>query len=129
MSIPYFPLGKAALADMPKLKLRSVAKRLKVSHNAELIYGEDVLDHITEQCKDPDSGGRMSDNVITNSILPEVLRKVLEKMVSGKEFGKVVVTHIDDGFEYFLSDWRWGRQRAAMTTLSPRRVKASPAVS
>ncbi|MEL7090450.1 MAG: type VI secretion system ATPase TssH [Pseudomonadota bacterium] len=100
VSIPYYPLGKAALGDITKLKLRSVAKRLKASHNAEMVYGDDVLDHITEQCKDPDSGGRMIDNIITNSILPEMSRKVLERMVAGDEFAKVVVTHGEGGFGY-----------------------------
>ena len=103
VSIPYFPLGKAALADITKLKLRSVAKRLKASHNAEMIYGDDVLDHITEQCKDPDSGGRMIDNIITNSILPEMSREVLNRMVGGEEFGTVTVKHDGYGFTYECS--------------------------
>ncbi|WP_417262060.1 type VI secretion system ATPase TssH [Celeribacter sp.] len=100
VSIPYFPLGKEALADITRLKLRSVAKRLKASHNAELVYGADVMDYITEQCRDPDSGGRMIDNIITNSILPELSRHVLERMVSGEEFATVNVTRTDDAFEY-----------------------------
>ncbi|MEL6915904.1 MAG: type VI secretion system ATPase TssH [Pseudomonadota bacterium] len=100
VSIPYYPLGKAALADITKLKLRSVAKRLKASHNAEMVYGEDVLDYITEQCRDPDSGGRMIDNIITNSILPEMSRKVLERMVAGEDFAKVEVTRTEEGFAY-----------------------------
>ena len=88
------------MADITKLKLRSVAKRLKASHNAEMVYGQDVLDHITDQCRDPDSGGRMIDNIITNSILPEMSRKVLEKMVSGEEFSKVEITLAEGGFDY-----------------------------
>ncbi|ATG46835.1 ClpV1 family T6SS ATPase [Celeribacter ethanolicus] len=100
VSIPYFPLGKEALADITRLKLRSVAKRLKASHNAELVYGADVMDYITEQCRDPDSGGRMIDNIITNSILPELSRHVLERMVSGEEFARVNVTRTEDAFEY-----------------------------
>ncbi|PJI84241.1 type VI secretion system protein VasG [Yoonia maricola] len=100
VSIPYYPLGSAALADITKLKLRSVAKRLKASHNAEMVYGDDVLDHIIAQCADPDSGGRMIDNIITNAILPEMSREVLERMVAGEEFAKVTVTHGDDGFKY-----------------------------
>ncbi|MGJ8603729.1 MAG: type VI secretion system ATPase TssH [Marivita sp.] len=100
VSIPYYPLGKQALADITKLKLRSVAKRLRSSHNADLVYGEDVLDHITEQCKDPDSGGRMIDNIITNSILPDMSRRVLERMVSGEDFSSVTITLNDGTFEY-----------------------------
>ncbi|WP_226554211.1 type VI secretion system ATPase TssH [Celeribacter naphthalenivorans] len=103
VSIPYFPLGKEALADITRLKLRSVAKRLKASHNAELVYGADVMDYITEQCRDPDSGGRMIDNIITNSILPELSRHVLERMVSGEEFATVNVTRTEDAFEYEFS--------------------------
>jgi type VI secretion system protein VasG len=100
VSIPYYPLGQEALADITRLKIRSVAKRLKASHNAELVYGQDVLDHITEQCKDPDSGGRMIDNIITNSILPEMSRRVLEKMVSGEEFKVVNITLDSGNFSY-----------------------------
>lgn len=104
VSIPYYPLGPAALGDITRLKLRSVAKRLKASHNAEMVYGNDVLNHITEQCKDPDSGGRMIDNIITNSILPEMSRKVLEKMVAGEEFKQVEVTYVDGAFKYAFKE-------------------------
>lgn len=100
VSIPYFPLGQHALADITRLKLRSVAKRLKASHAAELVYGEDVLTYITSQCNDPDSGGRMIDNIITNSILPELSRHVLERMVAREEFARVTVRHGEDGFSY-----------------------------
>ena len=103
VSIPYFPLGSAALAEITKLKLRSVAKRLQASHEAELVYGQDVLDYITDQCRDPDSGGRMIDNIITNSILPELSRHVLERMVAGEEFDRVEVTRGDQGFNYQIS--------------------------
>jgi type VI secretion system protein VasG len=103
VSIPYFPLGKEALADITRLKLRAVAKRLKASHNADLNYGVDVMDYITEQCRDPDSGGRMIDNIITNTILPELSRHVLERMVSGEEFTTVTVSREEDGFTYAFS--------------------------
>ncbi|MGR3468165.1 MAG: type VI secretion system ATPase TssH, partial [Shimia sp.] len=100
VSIPYFPLDAPALARITQLKLRSVARRLKASHNAAMVYGDDVLDHITRQCDDPDSGGRMIDNIITNSILPELSRRVLERMVSGEDFAEVTVTHSEKGFSY-----------------------------
>ncbi|QUJ78103.1 type VI secretion system ATPase TssH [Sulfitobacter albidus] len=100
VSIPYFPLGREALADITRLKLRSVAKRLKGTHNAEMIYGQDVLDHITAQCLDPDSGGRMIDNIITNSILPQMSRRVLERMVAGEEFATLTVTLENGDFSY-----------------------------
>jgi type VI secretion system protein VasG len=62
--------------------------------------GDEVIEHIVDQCRDPDSGGRMIDNIITNSILPDLSREVLAKMVSGTEINEVKVTVKDDEFAY-----------------------------
>ena len=100
VSIPYFPLGKDVLAGITKLKIGAVAKRLKGAHGANLVYGDEVIDYITEQCRDPDSGGRMIDNIITNSILPDLSRQVLQRMVSGEDMKEVTVKVGEKGFEY-----------------------------
>src|SRR6056297_1047860 len=100
VTIPYFPLGREVLAGIARLKLGAVEKRLKDAHGAVLEYGDDVLDHIVEQCRDPDSGGRMIDNIITNSILPDLSRQVLGRMVSGEAISKVSVKVADGQFEY-----------------------------
>ncbi|MQQ10617.1 type VI secretion system ATPase TssH [Epibacterium sp. SM1979] len=103
VSIPYFPLSGAALADITRLKLRSVAKRLRGSHEAQLVCDDDVFDYIISQCRDPDSGGRMIDNIITNTILPELSRNVLERMVSDKAFDRVTVGYADGKFNFKFS--------------------------
>ncbi len=100
VTIPYFPLGKEVLGGITKLKLGSVAKRLRDSHGAKMVYGDDVLDHIVEQCRDPDSGGRMIDNIITNSILPDLSRQVLSRMVSGEEMKEVSIVMKDGAITY-----------------------------
>jgi len=103
VTIPYFPLGREVLAGIARLKLGAVERRLKDAHGAVLEYGDDVLDHIVEQCRDPDSGGRMIDNIITNSILPDLSRQVLGRMVSGEAISKVSVKVIEERFEYEFS--------------------------
>lgn len=103
VTIPYFPLGRDVLAGIARLKLGAVEKRLKEAHGAVLEYGDDVLDHIVEQCRDPDSGGRMIDNIITNSILPDLSRQVLGRMVSGEAISKVTVKVTEGQFEYEFS--------------------------
>ncbi len=100
VTIPYFPLGKEVLGDITRLKLGSVAKRLRESHGARMIYGDDVLAHIVDQCRDPDSGGRMIDNIITNSILPDLSRQVLNRMVSGEEMKEVSIVMKDGAITY-----------------------------
>ena len=98
--IPYFPLGPDVLRSITRLKLGSVGRRLREAHGAVFDYSEKVLDHIVDQCRDPDSGGRMIDNIITNSLLPDLSRQVLGRMVSGDDITRVHV-EIDEGaFRY-----------------------------
>ncbi|KHA53932.1 type VI secretion system ATPase TssH [Sulfitobacter geojensis] len=100
VSIPYFPLGRDVLTGITKLKLGAVERRLKGAHGAVITYADGVIEHIVAQCRDPDSGGRMIDNIITNSILPDLSRQVLSRMVSGDAFATVEVSVVDDGFRY-----------------------------
>jgi type VI secretion system protein VasG len=103
VNIPYFPLSVEVLTGITKLKLGSIVKRMKQNHNATMTYADDVIAHIVDQCRDPDSGGRMVDNIITNSILPELSRQVLNKMVAGDDISTVEVTLKDGAFEYNFS--------------------------
>ncbi len=100
VTIPYFPLGAEVLAGITRLKLGSVARRMKGAHGAEMLYDDAVIAYIVEQCRDPDSGGRMIDNIITNSILPDLSRQVLGRMVSGEDIESVTVKIGDGGFVY-----------------------------
>ncbi len=103
VTIPYFPLSTEALHGITNLKLKSVIKRLKEAHGAQMTFNAEVLDHIVSQCRDPDSGGRMIDNIITNSILPDLSRQVLAKMVSGEEMQAVEVVMKDGAIAYEFS--------------------------
>ena len=100
VSVPYVPLSAEVLGGISRLKLGSVARRMRDSHGTELVWGDAVIDHIVAQCRDPDSGGRMIDNIITNSILPDLSRQVLSRMVSGQEMSDVTITVAEGGFAY-----------------------------
>ena len=97
VTIPYFPLSKAVLGGIARLKLGAVGRRLKGAHGASLTYGDEVVTQIIDLCRDPDSGGRMIDNVITNSILPDLSREVLKRMVAGEDLHAVTVTVQEGG--------------------------------
>jgi type VI secretion system protein VasG len=100
VSIPYFPLGRDVLTGITKLKLGAVERRLKGAHGAVITYADGVIEHIVAQCRDPDSGGRMIDNIITNSILPDLSRQVLSRIVSGDAFATVEVSVVEGKFDY-----------------------------
>ncbi|MGH1330361.1 MAG: type VI secretion system ATPase TssH [Paracoccaceae bacterium] len=100
VTIPYFPLGSEVLAGITKLKLKSIVKRIHDAHGASMTFTDEVIGHIVEQCRDPDSGGRMIDNIITNSILPDLSRQVLSRMVSGDPIKSVQVALKDGTYDY-----------------------------
>ena len=100
VTIPYFPLGKDVLTGITKLKLNSIIKRMRDAQGAVLTIDDAVIGHIVEQCRDPDSGGRMIDNIITNSILPDLSRQVLSHMVAGDPIKNVKVTLADGQYSY-----------------------------
>jgi type VI secretion system protein VasG len=95
VTIPYYPLSPEMLSGIVKLKLDAVAKRLKANHGAALTYDADVLSHIVTAGRDPDSGARMVDNIITNSILPALAREVLNRTIEGKEISSAVIVMRD----------------------------------
>ncbi|MDO5604985.1 MAG: type VI secretion system ATPase TssH, partial [Paracoccus sp. (in: a-proteobacteria)] len=103
VTIPYVPLSADVLAGITKLKLGSVARRMRGAHGTQLLWDDVVIDHIVSQCRDPDSGGRMIDNIITNSILPDLSRQVLARMVSGEEMSDVTIRVADGAFSYDFS--------------------------
>ncbi len=95
VTIPYYPLSPDMLSGIVKLKLGAVAKRLKANHNAALTYSDEVLSHIVAAGRDPDSGARMVDNIITNSILPALAREVLNRTIEGKEIATATIVMRD----------------------------------
>ncbi len=102
VTIPYFPLSTEVLAGIVKLKLRAIVRRMKENHGAVMTVSPEVMTFIVDQCKDPDSGGRMVDNIITNSILPDLSREVLSRMVAQTEMKSVEVVMKDGkiGYEF-----------------------------
>ena len=85
VSIPYFPLSEEMLGRIVRLQLGRIAKRIEENHEAKLIYGDDVVSHIVSMCNDPDSGGRMIDNIITNTMLPALSREFLKRSLAKEE--------------------------------------------
>ncbi len=100
VTIPYFPLSTEVLAGIVKLKLKAIVRRMKENHGAVMTVSPEVMSFIVDQCKDPDSGGRMVDNIITNTILPDLSREVLSRMVAQTEMKAVEVVMKDGKIGY-----------------------------
>ncbi len=103
VTIPYFPLSGEMLGGIVRLQLNRIKKRIEENHDAEFTYSDAVVEHIVSQCKDPDSGGRMIDNIITNTLLPELSRHFLNRAMEKQEITKAAVEVKDGAFAYEVS--------------------------
>jgi type VI secretion system protein VasG len=103
VTIPYFPLSPSMLGGIVRLNLNRIRKRIEDNHDAEFEYTDAVVDHIVAQCNDPDSGGRMIDNIVTNTLLPELSRHILNRALEKTEIEKAKVDIQDGKFAYEIS--------------------------
>jgi type VI secretion system protein VasG len=90
--IPYYPIRDEALKKIVVLKLGKIRKRLMENHKIELVYGDDVIDEVASRCTEVESGARNVDNILTNTLLPEVSRQLLAWMAEGQKVTSVRVT-------------------------------------
>ena len=103
VTIPYFPLSNTVLDGIVRLQLGRIGQRIRDNHGAAFAYSDAVVDHIVSKCNDPDSGGRMIDNIITNTLLPALSREFLRKSLA-----KEPITQARVGIENGNFAYAWG---------------------
>ncbi len=89
---PYYPLGKSEILKIVHLKLDKIKHRFKQNHKAGLTFDKELAANLAAQCAEVDSGARNIDNILTQNLLPELSREVLQHMAEGKEFANIRVS-------------------------------------
>jgi type VI secretion system protein VasG len=97
--IPYYPVRDEALKQIIRLKMGKIQRRLAENHKVVLSYDDAFLDTVAGRCTEVESGARNVDNILTNSLLPDISRKILGGMAQGEPFEAVRVT-IDERGEF-----------------------------
>jgi len=103
VTIPYFPLSSAMLDGIVRLQLGRIVQRIRDNHGASFVYDDAVVNHIISKCNDPDSGGRMIDNIITNTLLPALSREFLKRSLAKEPITRASVAVANNDFAY---EWR-----------------------
>jgi type VI secretion system protein VasG len=96
VTIPYYPLSNEMLGGIVRLQLDRIARRIRDNHEAEFVYDDAVVQKIVSMCRDPESGGRMVDNIVTNTLLPSLSRHILHKSMAREEIREAKVG-VDEG--------------------------------
>ncbi|VAW76610.1 ClpB-like protein [hydrothermal vent metagenome] len=100
VTIPFYPLSDEMIVAIAKLQLGRIERRILENHKIPFTYDDGVISLIAERCTDLDSGGRMIDAILTNTVLPEISKVFLTRMMEGAPASKVHVGVNEGEFSY-----------------------------
>ena len=91
VTVPYYPLGDAMIEAIIRARLGRIARQLVEAHGAELVVGDGVVALVRDRCTELESGGRMIDAILTDTLLPEISRGVLGHAIAGRRLSQVTL--------------------------------------
>jgi len=98
--IPYYPLNDDMIGAIARLQLGRIEKRINENHKIPFNYDDEVIKLIASRCTELESGGRMIDAILTNTVLPRISEELLKRMLEGKPITQVQVRVENGDFWY-----------------------------
>ena len=100
VAIPYYPLSDEMLGQIVKLQLGRIKKRVEGRYKIPFVCADDVVQLVVSRCTESESGGRAIDTILTNTMLPEISREFLNRMMQGQPINGVEVKVENGEFSY-----------------------------
>jgi len=100
VTIPYYPLSADMMKQIVRLQLGRIRKRVETHHGVPFEYSEAVVEQVLARCQDPESGGRVIDAILTNTVLPTISVEYLQRLAAGGEIRRVALDVKDSDFTY-----------------------------
>jgi type VI secretion system protein VasG len=100
VTIPYYPLSDEMLGKIVRLQLDRIKKRVAQNHKIPFEYGDEAVKLIVSRCNNSESGGRIIDAILTNTVLPRISIEYLTRMSEGQELKKIRLGVDAEDFSY-----------------------------
>jgi len=100
VAVPYYPLSRRMLGEIVRLQVARIKRRVEERYRVPFECTEAATALVVGRCTESESGGRMIDAILTNTMLPEISRELLMRTIGGEPVGRVVVDAGHDGFVY-----------------------------
>ena len=84
--VPYYPLTDATLGNIVRLQLGRVQRRLTENHDITTTFDDAVIEQIVSRCTEVESGGRMVDAILTNTLLPQISHTLLSASANDQRY-------------------------------------------
>ena len=101
--IPYYPLSDEMLGNIVRLQLGRIKKRVAEHHRIPFTYDEDAVKLIVSRCTEVESGGRMIDAILTNTVLPAISEEYLIRTMNGGSLDRIHLGVENGQFSYQFS--------------------------
>ncbi len=101
--IPYYPLSDDMVRNIIRLQLGRIEIRIAETHSVAFNYSDDVVSLIASRCLEHESGGRMIDAILTNTMLPEISSEFLRRTISSESMSSIFVGVDGVDFDYRYS--------------------------
>jgi type VI secretion system protein VasG len=99
--VPYLPIRDEAMRTIISLKLGKIKRRLEETHRIQLINDDALIEEVARRCTEVESGARNVDNILTNTLLPEISARILSRIAEGQKLESVRVgVGVDGAFVY-----------------------------
>ena len=95
--IPYFPLRDEVMKQIVVLKLGKIQRRIRENHKIDLTYDQALIEEVARRCTEVESGARNVDNILTNTLLPDISRQLLSRMAERGKLESIKVGVGRDG--------------------------------
>src|SRR5260370_13740652 len=94
--VPFFPHRDEAMKTIVPLKLAKIQRRIRENHKIELTYAPEVVAEVAKRCTEVESGARNVDNILTNTMLPDISRYLLSRMADRQKPSAIHVSLADN---------------------------------
>jgi type VI secretion system protein VasG len=102
VTIPYYPLSDEMIGNIVRLQLGRIEKRILENHKVPFSYDNEVVKLIVSRCTELESGGRMVDAILTNTVLPAISAEFLNRIIAGQPVTRVQVQVQEGDFAYLF---------------------------
>ncbi|MGF6189285.1 type VI secretion system ATPase TssH [Serratia sp. 2723] len=90
--VPYYPLTDATLSNIVHLQLGRIQHRLTVNHGITCTFDDSVVKQIVSRCTEVESGGRMIDAILTNTLLPQISSTLLVANANAQSYRQLHIS-------------------------------------
>ncbi|WP_299963778.1 type VI secretion system ATPase TssH [uncultured Roseobacter sp.] len=102
--VPYYPLSAEMIARITRLHLDRIGTRVRTAYDVPFTYTDAVVEAIVARCREVESGGRMIDAIVTNTLLPALSGKVLTRRLEDRSVTRMAIDVTEGTFTYALDE-------------------------